>query len=513
MTFALTVFSILVAMGVGGFASWCMLCGRWPKHPIVENGLCVALAFPLGAGVISLLHFFLLPLGMHTPWLALVLAVALSAIAWPFRGCWRGDDPDAPPVASSGMPHFPWQLALGMFSGVVFIALFLSALSIQREAPHGAWDSWAIWTLRAKFLAAGEPFWRNALDPGFGLSHPEYPLSTSSFIAWGWKLAGDTTPLLPRMVASLYLLSLGGIVLCALTLLRGFTQASLGMLALLSPAALITVSAALYADVPLATTLAASSALLLLSYSTFRGEAYALLAGVLAGLCAWTKIEGLIHLIAIAFAVVVVSFLSPRVGRYARTRLIAFAGGALPLAAFIALFRMVLTPVGVQGLATGSDGLRWLQLADLGRFLEVIRTGIKMLYEMGPWWGHPLLFLLLPLLFLGLRSKALWSAGLYVIGLAWLLICGGYFAVYQLGAAEAGPMMINSLDRLLLHPWPMLVLLVFVSIHSPEDLAIAVDRHEAKQKERRTKSGLAGNTSKDSGPREPGPGRGKGRLA
>lgn len=483
MTTALAVLAVLLAVAVGGFPAWCLLHGRWPKRRGLESLLCLSLAFPLGAGAISLLHFVLMPLGLFSPWLSTLPALGLAGMAWPLRRCWRNPEPPSPEVeAAQQEPVFPWRWALVLTGGAVLAALFFAALSIAKESPHGAWDSWAIWTLRAKFLAGGESFWRNALDPGFRLSHPEYPLLTSSFIAWGWGLAGTETTLLPRMVAPFFFLSMAGIVGSSLSLLRGASQGLLGLIAVLSPAAMVSVSAALYADVPLAAQLAAASALLLLAFAAPRGEAFALLAGIAAGFCAWTKLEGLIHLTALAVGVVAIGFRTWNEGTSARTRLLAFAAGALPGAFFISCFRLFLAPVGVQGLVP-VDGLT--RLFGFERFLDILRTGAEMVFAMGPLWVHPLWFVVLPLAVLGFRGWGRLGAGFFALGLAWVVLCAGYFAVYLLGTADVAPMMTTSFDRLMLHPWPMLVMLALAAARSPEDHAVAIEAKPSKQERKR----------------------------
>jgi hypothetical protein len=52
--------------------------------------------------------------------------------------------------------------------------------------PHGNWDAWAIWNLRARFLIHGGNVAQRAWSPALISSHPEYPLLVSGFVARCW---------------------------------------------------------------------------------------------------------------------------------------------------------------------------------------------------------------------------------------------------------------------------------------------------------------------------------------
>ncbi len=476
MTETLIIFCLAVAFGVGGIPAWCLLKNRFPRQPQEEWLMVASLALPIGTGIISLVHFAWMPLGVFHPFATLLIAMALSAGGWWLRLSWRKPQsakPDMPARINEG-PRFPLQGAATLTAALSLVTLLAAIWMIQRESPHGAWDAWAIWNVRAKFLAGGEPYWRNAMDTGFHLSHPEYPLLTSSFLAWTWKLCGAQHMLAPQLLALLLFLSLAGTVHAGLALLRGRLLASLGLLVLLSPVALVPNSAAMYADVPLASMLTASCALGLLAFHSNRTEPFALLAGFLASLCAWTKLEGLVHFSALAVGLVVAVFMMRASGRLSFRPVYWFGLGALPVLSFVALFRLQISSLGIRGLQPldGQAGSALSLALDPARYVEVIATAAPMIGLMGEFWAHPLVLLVLPILLLGIRPRNLLGAGWVAVAIAWGTIWAGYFAIYLLNTQPPSSLMPTSFDRLLLHPWGPLVLLVFCLVRAPEDWAV-----------------------------------------
>ena len=255
--------------------------------------LWVSLAFPLGSGVIGLAYFVLLLTGVDSPWVVYAVVACFSACAsWVLSRGPKAEIAPADPLAQPDAgPAFPLNWLLGILAAVCMLAVLASMAGILAKSPHGAWDSWAIWSLRGKFFAAGDGFWRNAVDPGFHLSHPEYPVMFSSFLGWSWRLAGVENAAVPQAVAYAFLLSLTGIVGAGIGLLRRASLAWMSIPVLLSPIVMMTVPASLYADLPMGTLSAAAAMALLLGIASSLDPRCFALAGIFASLCAWMKEE------------------------------------------------------------------------------------------------------------------------------------------------------------------------------------------------------------------------------
>ena len=167
----------------------------------------------------------------------------------------------------------------------LLLVLGIAADAIQTgwEAnPHGNWDAWAIWNLRARYLGADPPLAARAWSPVLSAStHPEYPLLISSFIGRCWAFGRSLTTAVPATVSGVFFLALLALVGGSVAALRGPTLGLLAALSLAATPAVLHEVPAEYADVPLACYMAGAIAFALLDRPV--------LAGILAGLAAWTR--------------------------------------------------------------------------------------------------------------------------------------------------------------------------------------------------------------------------------
>ncbi len=188
-----------------------------------------ALGAGAGAGLFSFLYFGLLLMGAASAFMVLLAdAVVLLLLAFLVR--WRrvrtapAGAPDAGPN-----PPYRWTWLLVLVFGACLLPVLLTFMEVVQANPYGDWDAWAIWNLRAKYLAGPGETWRYAVSPLLTLTHPDYPLLTSGFIAHAWKAGGgQPTTTIPIATALLFSGSALALLVASLALLRG---PSLGLLA------------------------------------------------------------------------------------------------------------------------------------------------------------------------------------------------------------------------------------------------------------------------------------------
>ena len=188
-----------------------------------------ALGAGAGAGLFSFLYFGLLLTGAASPVMILLLdAVVLLLLAFLVRWRRARTAPAGAPAASPD-PPYRWTWLLVLVFGACLIPVLLTFMEVVQANPYGDWDAWAIWNLRAKYLAGPGETWRYAVSPLLTLTHPDYPLLTSGFIAHAWKAGGgQTTNTIPIASALLFAGSALALLVASLALLRG---PSLGLLA------------------------------------------------------------------------------------------------------------------------------------------------------------------------------------------------------------------------------------------------------------------------------------------
>jgi hypothetical protein len=443
------------------------------------------LAAGLGLGICSSAYFLLLV--VRAPWrhgIALIEYALLAALAAANLYWWRKrrrsedklrDSHNPPlPAAPAGKPS--WMLLLSVAAVVVLAAAaFLVHLS---KYPHGGWDAWAIWNLRARFLFRGGQHWRDAFTDLISWSHPDYPLLVPGLVARCWEYMGRESLLAGQGIGAMFTLAAAGLLLTALAALRGWNQALVGSLALVGTPLFISSGASQYADVPICFFVLASLALLVIEGRDPRRHwSLAALAGLAAGFAAWTKNEGLLFVLAIVVA---------RFATFSRREGIKSAGkrcaplllGLTPPLLLVLYFKLSLAPptdiFAASGLAQ--------RLLDPSRYGFVAASFFLQTVSFGGWFITPVLLLAIYGFCLGVKVDAVDRPAVSTVGIALALTIAGYAAIYVVTPLDLGFHIATSIDRLQLQVWPSLLLLYFLVIRAPE--RVSMDRKKRKKKAR-----------------------------
>jgi hypothetical protein len=251
-------------------------------RPSLTLGLTLAGSLSLGAWLFSL-GLYLAP--DHATTIDLVaeasLLLLLGRRAWP------------PLQTANERPHpiLAWVVGAAALVGLLVF------WDLSQRLPHGSWDAWGSWNLRARFFALVPGDWQRIFHPALHFTHPDYPMLLPAGVARTWRLVGAIPPFVPRLHAFLFPSALILLTGAAVAIERGVHSACVAACFLcLGPVPLD--AASQYADLPLACFMVAAVALVLHAGHHPRERAHALtLAGVAAGLASFTKNEGLVYLI------------------------------------------------------------------------------------------------------------------------------------------------------------------------------------------------------------------------
>ncbi len=267
---------------------------------------------------------------------------------------------------------------------MVFVVALISAISgiagMFAVEPHGDWDAWNIWTMRARFLFRSGQQWRNAFAPVF--EHTDYPLLLSGSIVrcWTW-LAGDPH-WIPQLIAAAFTLLGAGLLTAGVVRLRGSNQGWLAGLSLLGTVLYLVRGASLYADVPLSFFILAALVLLALYDAGQRpSPGLLVLAGLSAALAAWTKNEGAMFL---AIVLTVRTLLAWRRdgGRAALGQAGALLAGAAPVIVVVVLFQISIA--AENDLVAGQSWQTLLpRLTDPSRIALILKSFLGSLWHVG----------------------------------------------------------------------------------------------------------------------------------
>jgi hypothetical protein len=391
-----------------------------------------------GIGISSAL-FFVCRLITTDP--LLPMALEILAAAWVLFDLYRRR------ARAKHTPIKPsaWPFVLAAF---LVIALALDTLVISAAwtaIPHGNWDAWAIWNLRARFLA-GPATADRAWSPMIEYEHPEYPLLVSGFIARCWTFAGLMTQAAPMAASYLFFLAMLAFGAGGLAVLRDSRLGLLFALALAGTPLIVLEVPAQYADITLACYFMAAIVTMLLDRPA--------LAGLFAGMAAWTKDEGAMFLL-IFFLVLAI---------LRREKAKPALAGAAPFVALLVFYKSVLARGTPSLFAQSVPGLAQ-RLGDPHRYAVVFQAIIGQLKDMFVLgWYHPLWPLLILAVGLGFARAHL--RDLLFAGAITAALCVLYFFVYIGTGRDLNWHLSTSLYRLTLHVWPCLMLTVFVALRS-----------------------------------------------
>jgi hypothetical protein len=344
----------------------------------------VALAWTFGAGVTSLLMYWLqvvgVPLGRQP------VIVTIAALAGMIACRWRrGTGHSMPGLTSPPQRHpaSPAQRAAVIVLGSILAVLILLVAVEAIGRPLTVWDSWVLWGMRARTI-----FVENGIspavyaDPSRAVTLLHYPLLFACLEAWIYAWLGAPDDRLAGIIAVLCYAALPAVAYAAMRR-RGADRpwALCTAVALSAVPSLVWLASSGFAE-SAAALFAAVAAIYLLEWLE-GGPAGALIAAALAAGCLpWTKREGVV----LVAALIVATLVLDRASRRARNAALALGGAAVllsgPWYAFVAAEGL---PVPEFSAATIAN--LW---ANLDRVPSIVRHGAGALLTRASGWIWPL---------------------------------------------------------------------------------------------------------------------------
>lgn len=450
-----------------------------------------ALGAGVGIGLTSIIFLLLDVAGVASPGAIFGIDIALIAgLGWQ---CFRsGASQNVRSSSTDPTPGFRWTWLLAVAFGIVLAIYGVRITQMAAALPVGDWDAWALWNLRAKFLAGPGGAWRYALSPLLNNTHPDYPLLLPAFVARVWKAGGALDTLGPVVTALVFFAALLALLVSAVALLRGAASAMLAGLVILSTTTLLTWAPSQYADIPLAFYYLGAIALLFQEASETTSPAggrWALLwAGLCTGLAAWTKNEGIAFLACILAVFVIFTVWQRRtaIAKRAGWLLAGVAPGVLLtlwLKFFLAPAVDPLVTQGVSGMA---------RLHDLSRYMQVASGFFNNLLNLGSGVAHPLVLLAVLGVLLRWQIEERYRLPALIASTVLILVFLSYCAVYLVTPYGLAWQLQSSFDRLILQLWPSFLLVFFVllrGVADPEPVAVA--KSDVKRKSPPAKNPVA----------------------
>lgn len=346
------------------------------------------------------------------------------------------------------------ELALaGALTAVLVLSLSYFVLHVFR-VPHGEWDAWAIWNLKARFLASGGEHWRDLFSTV--LPHGRYPLLVSASVARLWIWDGSEPAVAGAFVAAAFTYAIPLVVVGSVARVRGWTSGLWAGLIVMAAAPLTTYGAFQVADVPFAYFVLATLALLALGTS-FDKLTVATCAGAAVGMAGLVKDEGMPYMIAMTVGFFVYQWRRPAAtGRVRFAQVSAFLAGALP-------FWCVLAAIGAASASTGglaaafTDAQVMNKLGDVARHAQILRSLLGTASGWAAVCGVGAVPVLLLALVLGWQPRRDIRAAAAFATAALAAMVASYYAAYLVTPYDLTWHIATSLDRIATHLWPTAV--------------------------------------------------------
>mgnify|MGYP000862530652 FL=1 len=347
------------------------------------------------------------------------------------------------------------------------------AIAVYRE-PHGKWDAFLIWNMHARFLFRSGENWMDYFRSGLDWTHPDYPCLLPLSIVRVWEYCGGETLAAPIAIALLFTLLVAGLLWTALGTLRNNEQGCLAAMLLAASPLFVLVGASQLADIPLSFFILGAIVVLFLHDRLEKpGSSAVVMAGLLAGLAAWTKNEGILFcsLILLVRPVITGFYEGPR---RAAGEFVSLFAGAAPALLVLFLFKTAIAPPS-DLLAGQTAGGFVERLGDAGRYgtvlMSYLRTGLTFTQGIpdvrAPFVVNPFIpgFILLAayLALSGIEKDPRDGRGFLTGWAVVALTLAGYFFVFIMTPHDLKWHLLTALNRLFLQFWPAVIFLVFMA--------------------------------------------------
>ncbi len=426
----------------------------WPREHWRRDGVLIpGLGLAAGLGLTSVVYTAssFLPSEQRLLATALIEGMALLGLGLALR---RKSDarPFAPVERAAPSPAPRGELTWLACFVVVQAAVVASVVAYRmyQADPHGGWDAWAIWNLQARVFFRTEGDWPEVMQHAqLAWAHGDYPRAVPASVARLWMWAGAEPAGIAAGVSASFagatVLIVGGVIAS----LRSPLVAWVSVFILISLPGFVLAAPNAHADLPLGCFFAGAGASALLGWQTPAARGPLVLAGLMTGLAAWTKNEGLL------FCVVFTAVCATQAWRLGRAR----SGGGFALGLAIALVPTVLHKVlwaPSNDVMTGIGSRGWEQVTDLSRHVMIGSAFLRDAVGFTGW-----AYALYPVMLLAClappwraRLRAGEGSMLPVVGLMAL----GYYTVFLISPHDLRWHLDSALVRLFLQLAPLAII-------------------------------------------------------
>lgn len=421
--------------------------------------LLVNLFFPIGIGGASVIFISFNLLGFP---FFLTCLLELALIVYLFFKIGKNRIKSIIPIKGLQFNQLFQTPVLLLITIVYFYAWIMDASIFFFDSikePHGLWDAWNYWNLKAKFISNAPDRWpflfHQMVSEDF---HIDYPLLQTGFIASCWLTLKNETVWVPILVAFVFTFCTIGLLSASVSYFTNKTKGLIAGLVLLSTPYYMVMGDSQYADNIVGFFFLATVVLLTFLHSqTSEKPLLYIAAGITAGLSAWSKNEGLLFIVCLVLTQLIV--LPFKNFREALMEMKYFMYGILPILGLMLYYKMAIAPpndiIKAQGEQTFS------KLTDYSRYATVIQWYGSTIGTFGKWAFNPWWIFLAGIVYKGINIKKI-NTGIIANILLLFLMLTGFFFVYIVTPLNLEFHLSTSLHRLFFQLFPTFLFLYFI---------------------------------------------------
>lgn len=337
--------------------------------------------------------------------------------------------------------HFYLPRIQNFNSFSLLVILSIAVLYFQKQIiPWGAWDGTFIWNLHAKFLADQE-LWLKLFSKQISWSHPDYPLFLPSLIAMFWNLNASVSTIIPMLISLLPLL---GIIVLLFSSLNNTLIGFIPCAIILSDKIFMGQASSQYADTWLAFFILLGT--YLMKYIK-DNKSLVFITGIVISGAFWVKNEGFFYFLISSF-LIVFQFKNDR------KSIFKYFLGVLSLIVIFLVFKIYNSME--NEIFNGFLKTFKLKLFDVKRYILIFKHLKIAILE-----NFPILPFLV--IFSAIYFSKFERLSIYPFLGIFFLVCT-YFFIYVFTPIDLAWHLEFSLDRLVHHVYPSVLMLFFMGI-------------------------------------------------
>lgn len=444
--------SILLALLLGLFLGVFLF-----QNIAIKLRLLLNLFIPIGIGLSSVIYISLNLIGL--PFL-LICAVELATVAFLYIQTKNKLSPFL--KFKFSLNALFQQPVLLLLTVVYFYAWILDSgifIIDSIKEPHGLWDAWNYWNLKAKFISKAPNEWpaifHQMISEDF---HVDYPLLQTGFIARCWRGLQNDPVWVPILLAYTFTFCTIGLLASAIGHFTNNTRGLVAGLIMLATPFFMVMGDSQYADNTVGFFYLATIVLLTFARNEKETDPKLYIAvGITAGLSAWSKNEGLLFITCLFASQLTLVFTKKPITLFHELKYILI--GALPILLLIFYYKTSIAPPNDIVSAQGESTL--VKLKDITRYSTILEWHMQTFSTFGKWFMNPWWLFLGAIVYKGINLKKYNTSNLTNLTLIILMVLG-FFMIYVITPLPLIFHLSTSIHRLFFQLFPSFIFVYFL---------------------------------------------------